>query len=137
MLIAQIARRPRSPFEGDLYKAEPSLAQGLNGTVAPIESATALGDIPGTDSQRSLADVALDPSKDEPVRMAVARELTRNIRRFGPRLAADQERRLVAELADETDLKFRDSLAAIVGALKAKPDASTTRPSTYRATSSL
>jgi HEAT repeat protein len=131
-LLAEVARRPRSPFENDLLTAEPSLAIALNGPVAPIEAATALGDIPGTDAQRSLADVALDPSKDEPIREAVARELSRNIRRFGPKLDRYQEKRLVDELAQETDPKLRDSLAAIVGSLKAKPDASATRLSTYR-----
>jgi hypothetical protein len=131
-LLAEVAQRPRSPFENDLLAAEPSLAIALNATIAPIEAATALGDIPGTDAQRSLADVALDPSKDEPFRMAVARELTRNIRRFGPKLDGSQERRLLEELAQEVDPNFRDALAAIVGALKAKPDASATKSSTYR-----
>jgi HEAT repeat protein len=132
-LISEVAKQPRSPFENDLASAEPLLALALNGPIAPIEAATALGDIPGTDAQQSLADVALDPSKEEPVRMAVARELTRNIRRFGPKLEGSQERRLVDELAQEADPKLRDALAAIVGALKGEPDASQTKPSTYRA----
>jgi CheY-like chemotaxis protein len=131
-LLAQVARRPRSPFENDLLAAEPALALALNGPIAPVEAATALGDVPGADAQRSLADVALDPSKDEPVRLAVARELTRNIRRFGPKLDGSQERRLVEELAQEVDPKFREALAAIVGALKARPDASASKLSTYR-----
>ncbi len=134
-LIAQVARQPRSPFTSDLPRAEPLLALALNGPIAPIEAASALGDIPGTDAQRSLADVALDPSKDEPVRLAVARELTRNIRRFGPRLDGSQERRLVDELNEETDPKLLDALAAIVGSLKARPDASASKDSTYRASS--
>ena len=81
--------------------------------------------------------MALDPSKDEPVREAVSRELTRNIRRFGPRLDGSQERRLADELAQETDPKFRDALAAIVGALKARPDASASRVSSYQGSSAL
>ncbi len=134
-LLAQVAQRPRSPFENDLPGAEPSLVLALNGPIAPIEAAMALGNIPGTDAQRSLADVALDPSKDEPVRLAVARELTRNMVRFGPRLDGSQERRLLDELAEESDPKLRDSLAAIVGALKARPDASESRLSSYQASS--
>jgi CheY-like chemotaxis protein len=134
-LLAQIARSPGSPFEADLPTAEPSLSLALNGGTAAIEAAEALGDIPGTDSQRTLADVALDPSKPAPVRLATAGQLGRNIRRFGPRLAADQEKRLVEELGQEADPAFRNALAEVVGALKPGPDASASlitpsRPST-------
>jgi CheY-like chemotaxis protein len=131
-LLGQVASRLRSPFENDLMNAEPSLAVALNASIATIEAATALGDIPGTDSQRSLADVALDPSKDESVRLAVARQLTRNVRRFGPKLDGSQEKRLVEELSQELNPTLRDALAAVVGALKAKPDASASKLSTYR-----
>ncbi len=131
-LLAQIARSPGSPFEADLPLAEPMLSLALNGTTAPIEAAEALGDIPGTDAQRSLADVALDPSKPAPVRLATSRQLARNIRRFGPRLASEQERRLVEELGQEADPSLKDALAAVVGALKPVPDASASLSSTYR-----
>lgn len=123
-LLAEIARSPGSPFEADLPAAEPMLSQALNGPVAAIEAGQALGDIPGTDSQRALADVALDPSKPAPVRLNTAQQLARNIRRFGPRLSSEQERRLVEELGQEADPTFRDALAAVVGALKPVPDAS-------------
>jgi HEAT repeat protein/CheY-like chemotaxis protein len=123
-LLAQIARSPGSPFEADLPLAEPMLSLALNGPVAAIEAAEALGDIPGTDAQRSLADVALDPSKPAPVRLSTAVQLARNIRRFGPKLASEQERRLVEELGQEADPTLKDALAAVVGALKPGPDAS-------------
>jgi len=134
-LLAQIARSPGSPFEADLPMAEPSLALALNGPTAPVEAAEALGDVPGADAQRALADVALDTSKPANVRLATAGPLARNIRRFGPRLAADQEKRLVNELGQEADPALRDALAAVVGALKPIPDASASlitpsRPST-------
>ncbi len=131
-LLAQIARSPGSPFEADLPGAEPSLSLALNGPIAATEAAEALGDIPGTDAQRALADVALDPSKPAPVRLASAGQLARNIRRFGPRLAAEQERRLVEELGQETDPARREALAAVVGALKPVPDASATLLPAYR-----
>ena len=134
-LLAQVARRPRNPFEADLPAAEPALALALNGPGAPAEAAEALGDIPGTDAQRSLADVTLDPSKAGPIRLAAAQQLARNVRRFGPKLAPAQERRLVDELAQEADPTFRDALAVAVGALKPGPDASASRLPTYRASS--
>jgi hypothetical protein len=131
-VLAQIARSPGSPFEADLPTAEPMLSLALNGPSAPIEAAEALGDIPGTDAQRALADVALDPSKPAPVRLATARQLARNIRRFGPRLAAEQEKKLVGELGQEADPALRNAMAEIVGALKPGPDASASLKSTYR-----
>jgi CheY-like chemotaxis protein len=134
-LLAQAAGRPRSPFEGDLAAAEPALALALNGPSAPIEAASALGDVPGTDSQRTLADVMLDPSKEEPVRLASARRLTHNIRRFGPKLAAIQERRLVTELSQEADPALQEALAAVVGVLQPPPDASASKLQTFRASS--
>ena len=134
-LLAQVAGRPRNPFEADLPAAEPALALALNGTTAPAEAAQALGDIPGTDAQRSLADVAIDPSKEAPIRVTSARQLARNVRRFGPKLAPAQERRLVDELAQEADPTLREALAAVAGALKPGPDASASRLQTYRASS--
>jgi hypothetical protein len=134
-LLAQIGGRPRSPFRSDLPLAEPSLSLALNGPAAPIEAAGALADVPGADAQRSLADVALDTSRSLPIRVASAGQLTRNIRRFGPKLPPSQERRLVDELGQEADPSLRDALAAVVGALKPGPDASGSRLSTYHASS--
>jgi HEAT repeat protein len=134
-LLAQVARSPGSPFEADLPLAEPMLSLALNGPIAAIEAAEALGDIPGTDAQRSLADVALDPSKPAPVRLATAQQLARNIRRFSPRLASEQEKRLVEELGQEADPTLKDALAAVVGALKPGPDASASLFPTYRPSS--
>ena len=134
-LLAQVAGRPNHPFAADLPAVEPALALALNGPGAPAEATLALGDIPGTDAQRSLADVTLDPSRVGPLRLASARQLARNIRRFGPRLHADQERRLVDELAQEADPALREALAAVVGSLRPGPDASASRLPTYRASS--
>jgi HEAT repeat protein len=130
-LLARIARSPGSPFEYGLPRAEPGLALALNGPIAAAEAAEALGDIPGVDAQRSLADVALDPSKDVKVRVVAARQLARNIRRFTPRLASSQEASLVAELGQEADPTLREALAAVAGALKPVPDASASLLPTY------
>ncbi len=134
-LLAEIGRRPRSPFRADLPLAEPSLSLALNGPAAPTEAAAALADIPGGEAQRSLADVAIDTSRAAPIRAASAAQLARNVRRFGPRLQAPQERRLVDELGQEADPSLREALAAVVGALRPSPDASASRLSTYRASS--
>jgi HEAT repeat protein len=134
-LLARIARSPASPFQADLPLAEPALSLALNGTTTPIEAASALGDVPGTDAQRSLADVAFDPSKPTTVRLATVGQLARNIRRFGPRLASAQERRLVEELGQEADPSLKEALAAVAGALKPTPDASASLLPTYRPSS--
>ena len=132
-LLARIAARPKNPFEVNLIAAEPDLALALNGPIAGTEASSALANITGYDAQRSLADLMLDVSRDQNLRLKVAGDLTTNIRRFGPRLTIDQERRLVNELASESDPKFQEALAAVVGALKPRPDASASRLSTYRA----
>ncbi len=134
-LLALVGRRPGSPFESDLPTAEPALSIALNSEAAPIDAASALGDVPGPAAQRALGDVTLDGSKGPALRLAAAGNLARHIRRFGPKLAADQERRLVAELNGEADPTLRDALAAVVGALKPGPDASGSRLQTYRSSS--
>ncbi|WP_435015383.1 HEAT repeat domain-containing protein [Tundrisphaera sp. TA3] len=135
-LLAQIARRPGSPFESGLAAVEPELARALAGPTAAIEAAEALGGIPGADPQKSLATTTLDASRPMPLRIASAQHLARNIRRFGPRLTAEQERLVIEELAREPDAALRDALAAVVGTLRPGPDASGTRLQTYRAPSS-
>ncbi len=131
-LLALVGRRPGSPFESDLATAEPALSIALNSEAAPIDAASALGDVPGPSAQRALGDVTLDASKGPALRLAAAGNLARHIRRFGPKLDADQERRLVAELNGEADPTVRDALAVVVGALKPGPDASGSRLQTYR-----
>ena len=132
-LLAQIARRPGSPFEADLLAAEPALAQALGGTTAGVEAAEALGDIPGSAAQKSLANATLDASRPTPLRIAAAQHLVRNVRRFSPRLDAEQERLLVEELAREADPALREALTNVVGTLRPGPDASGTRLTTDRA----
>ena len=134
-LLATIARRPGSPFEADLTSATAALGTAINGGVVSVEAATVLGDIPGQTAQRILADAALDTSKAAPTRLASIDNLARNIRRFGRHVAPDQERRLVEELNGETDPIVRNSLAAVIGALRPTPDASGSRLQTYRASS--
>ena len=131
-VLADLARRPGSPFEPGLAAAEPALATALNGTVAPNEAAAALANVPGSEAQRGLADAALDASRDVPSRVVAAESLARHARRFGPKLARDQEARLVAELNGAADPALRDALAGVVGALRPAPDASGSRLQTYR-----
>ena len=76
--------------------------------------------------------IALDIDEN---RLATARQLARNIRRFSPRLAAEQEKRLVEELGQEADPALKDALAAVIGALKPGPDASASLFPTYRPSS--
>lgn len=134
-LLALIGRRPGSPFESDLPGAEAALAVALNSDAAAVDAASALGDVPGPAAQQALGDFGLDTSHGAPFRLAALGNLARHIRRFGPKLAFGQERRLVGELDQETDPALRDALSAVVGALKPGPDATGARLQTYRGTS--
>ncbi len=122
-LLAQVAAKPGSPFAADLPAAEPALAAALNDPgVAPAAS-TALGEVPGTDAQRSLADVLLDPSRPTQLRLVAGGQLVRSIQRFGPLLANDQERRLLDVASSESDPSIHSVLSAVLGALRPEPEA--------------
>jgi HEAT repeat protein/CheY-like chemotaxis protein len=121
VLLARIAQQPGSPFERDLPTAAPALEIALGTPPTSLPASTALGDVPGVDTQRSLADVVLDPAKPVPLRLVSADQLTRSIQRFGPLLSSEQERRLVERLNGETDPALRTALAEVFGALR--PDA--------------
>lgn len=120
-LLARIANKPGSPFAADLLTAEPALAIALSQpTTAPAASA-ALGEVPGIDAQRDLADVLLDSSRPAPLRNAAGSRLVRSIQRFGPLLTDDQERRLLDVAGSEADPAIHSVLAAVLGALRPEP----------------
>ena len=62
-LLARIATEPNGPFVSDLARVEPALALALSEAQTAPAIATALREIPDPDAQRSLADIALDPSR--------------------------------------------------------------------------
>jgi hypothetical protein len=122
-LLSLIASRPGNPFESDLVGAEPALTTALNSPNTGLAASTVLGDVADPDAQRGLADVVIDPSKPAALRLSAANQLTRSIQRFGPLVTADQEAHLVTVLAQEGDPAVRTSLAAVLGALRPKPEA--------------
>ena len=122
-LLARVAARANGPFAPDLDRAGPPLTAALNSPTAGLAAAAALGDVPGVDAQRGLADAALDPSKPADVRRQAAESLARNLRRFGPLLAADQPARLADALNREADPTLRAALASAVGSLHPRPAA--------------
>jgi HEAT repeat protein len=122
VLLAQVADRPGGPFESDLPQAEAALAAALNSPATGAAAAAALADVPGVEGQRGLADVVLDPSRPTPIRLSAAFQLSRSIQRFGPLVAADQERRLAEAAAEATDPGLRNALSGVVGSLQPKAD---------------
>ncbi len=73
LLLAQIAtRQQEGPLTADLPAAEPALAIGLSdvGTASP--AATALGEVPDPDAQRSLMALVLNPSQGPAIRQQSA-----------------------------------------------------------------
>lgn len=121
-LLARIAARPGSLFEADLSGAATPLTTALHSPAIGTAAAAALGDVPEREAQRSLADVVNNASQPNPVRIAGAGQLSRNIQRFGPLMTGDQERRLAEAFAGEADPALRTALAAVVGALRPPPE---------------
>jgi hypothetical protein len=120
-LLAQVASRPGSPFEVNLAAAQPALVLALNNPPTGLAASAALGDVPGRDAQRGLADTLLDPSKPEVLRMSAAAQVARSIQRFGRLITADQERKLAQALDESNDPGMRSGLAEVVGALRPPP----------------
>jgi len=118
-LLARIATQRKGPLTADLAAVEPALAVALSGPETGSSAATALGQVPNPDAQRSLADVALDPSRAPVPRSQAASQLVRSIQRFGPLMSADQEARLSRTLPDEPDAEVRAGLQNVFSALKA------------------
>ena len=106
-LLAFLAGRPGSPFDADIPHVSTNLALALNTPETGMAAAVALGDVPGPEAQRALADVALDPGRPPELRLSSANQLSRSIQRFGPLLADAQEKRLVEELDREADPNIR------------------------------
>jgi HEAT repeat protein len=120
--LTRVAAQPGSPFEPDLPGAEPPLTTALRSpTIGPAASAV-LGEVPGREAQRGLADVVLDASQATPMRIATAGQLSRSLQRFGPLVTADQERRLAGAFAGEADPALRTALAEVAGALRPPPE---------------
>jgi hypothetical protein len=120
-LLARIATERKGPLTADLTAAQPALAVALNEAQTAKAAATALGDVPDPDAQRSLADVVLDPSQAPAIRKQSASELVRSIRRFGRLITAGQEARLTTTLREETNPEARASLLTILRALVNDP----------------
>ncbi len=119
-LLARIASRPGSPLAGGLDRAGPALTGALN-SAAGVAASEALGDVPGIEAQRGLADAAIDPSRPDNLRRRAAEALARSLQRFGPLIAADQEPKLLEALDRESDPAVRAALAAALGALRPRP----------------
>ena len=119
-LLARVASRAGGPFTPDLEGIEPALTIALNTPETSVAASAALSEVPSADAQRGLADVLLDPSRSTEARVAVAARLSRSIQRFGPLVSAEQEARLLRELAAADDPGLKNSLAIIVGALRPK-----------------
>jgi hypothetical protein len=129
-LLARIAGQPGSPYAADLSASEPELTIALNQPETSLAASKALGDVPSSDAQQSLADVVLDPSRPIEFRRTSASQLARSVRRFGPLVSADQEAQLAAEFRSETDPQFRTGLGTVIAALRAQSPtpAPATRP---------
>jgi hypothetical protein len=118
MLLARISQQPHSPLAANLTAAEPALLTALSQPGTSMAASTALGDVPTSSAQRSLADVALDPSRPAELRRNGADHLARSIKRFGPLVSADQEAKLAIEGASEAEPQIRSSLGTVVEALR-------------------
>jgi hypothetical protein len=120
-LFARIATECKGPFFADLRSAEPALAVALNNGQMAADAATTLREVSDPDAQRSLADVALDPSKTPVIRKQSTIELVRSIQRIGPLITASQEAKLLTSIREEANPEIRASLLTVLHALTPVP----------------
>lgn len=118
-LLARIATQNKGPFIPDLAAATRALSVALSGPETGSSAVLALGQIPDPEAQRSLANVAFDPSRASALRSQAATQLVRSIQRFGPLITADQEVRLSRVLETEPDADVQASLQNVARALTA------------------
>jgi hypothetical protein len=116
-LLARIATDRKGPLTADLTAAERALAVASHDPETASSAVLALGAVPDPDAQRSLADVALDPSRIPPLRTQAAVRLVQSIQRFGPLITADQEVRLSRAIGTEPDAQVQASLQNVASAL--------------------
>jgi hypothetical protein len=130
-LLARIAAGRRGPMAAGLRTVEPALALALFSPETARSAAAALAELPDPNAQRSLFNLAMDPSRPADLRVEAAGRLVASIRRFRPLLTRQQEARLAATADQELDPGVREALAAVVAALRpaAGRAAATARPS--------
>jgi hypothetical protein len=116
-LLARIAADRRSPMADGLRTIEPALATALFSPETVRSAAAALAELPVPDAQRSLLNVAMDPSRPADLRIEAARLVVASIRRFRPLFTRQQEARLAATMVEEVEPGVRDALAAVIAAL--------------------
>jgi hypothetical protein len=115
-----------------LDRAGPALTVALQTPTGPVAT-TALGDVPAPEAQQGLADVLLDPTQPQALRLASATQLARSLQRFGPLVTLRQEERLLAAFDQEADPTLRTGMAAVIGALRPRPSLIGTRLQRYGA----
>lgn len=118
VLLARIASARGNPLAEDLRHVEPALASALLVTDTADSAATALAELPDPSAQRSLLDVALDPSRPTKLRIETARLVVASVLRFRPLVTREQEVRLIAEIPEEIDPAVQAALTAVVAALR-------------------
>ena len=94
-LLARIAADRRGPMADGLRTVEPALASALFSPETVRSAAAALAELPDPNAQRSLLDLAMDPSRPADLRVEAARLVVASIRRFRPLFTRQQEARLV------------------------------------------
>jgi hypothetical protein len=77
-----------------------------------------LGEIPSEASQRAIATVMLEPTREPGQREAAALKLAFHIQQFGLLLTADQAAAIELAWAEEQDAELRTAFATVVGSLK-------------------
>jgi hypothetical protein len=116
-LLAQIAKVQNGPLVADLSVAEPALTAALSRVQTGQTATIALGNLPNSDAQRSLANLILDPSRPTALRRQSSTELVHSIQRFGPLITASQEARLARILREDVDPKLHNDLESVIQAL--------------------
>jgi CheY-like chemotaxis protein len=117
--LRSLARRGAGPYTRDLPQATAAVTARLRDPGMGELAAEVLGELPCAEAQRALAACAIDPAMSLEVRRKASDRLAASIRKLGPQVTPDQERKLLETLdLDTEDPALRSGLAAVIGALK-------------------
>ena len=102
----------------DIVRARRALiaALGDERTEVKVAAAEALGTMAGPEAQQAIADVAIDSSADEKIRISAFDALGESVRRFGNSLT-DKQAQAIVEIVGKGSGEVRTSAAQILGAL--------------------
>jgi hypothetical protein len=107
----------------DLKAAEAPLANSISNPELARDALIALGAVGTPTAQETLADAALGPGFELPVRETAALQLAFHIQRFGRLLQAGQLDAIENAWEAASEPEMKTALASVIGSLRPTPEA--------------